>query len=302
MLSAEDGIAETLQPRLEALEADLDRVFVLKDVLTLDEQGLLRLDDTIVHRKAALVIIDPLFGYTGGRVDINRANECRAILAPLAAMAERQRCAIVAVRHLSKSRGSGHALNAGLGSIDLSAAARSILLAGIDPHDKTKRAMSQSKTNLGVLGESIGYSLDDGKFRWTGASSATAEEILSGTVARQSGPNDQVQEAIEFLKEMLAHGPQPASVVKEEAVTADIGEKTLRTARAKLGIHVSKEGGRNSSGQRWMWSLNGVETPSEEGDDDHPFSLGPDPAPIFVEKPGKKNNPLVDPCGCFESV
>jgi len=128
MLSAEDGLADTLRPRLDAVGADVSRVFALNEPLTFDELGLLRLEAAIIEHAPILLTVDPLFAFTGGKMDIHRANECRTVTARLAAISERHGCSIVAVRHLGKSRGLGHALNAGIGSIDLVAAARSVLL------------------------------------------------------------------------------------------------------------------------------------------------------------------------------
>ncbi len=100
MLSAEDGLADTLRPRLDSVAANIRRVFALGEPLTLDTLGALRLEAAIIEHAPALVIIDPLFAFTGGKVDIHRANECRAISAPISAIAERHGCAMLAVRHL----------------------------------------------------------------------------------------------------------------------------------------------------------------------------------------------------------
>jgi putative DNA primase/helicase len=141
MLSAEDGLGDTLRPRLDAVEADVSKVFALNEPLTFDASGLLRLEAALIELSPQLAIIDPLFAFTGGQIDIHKANQCRAVSAPLAAIADRQGCALVAVRHLGKSRGGGHALNAGIGSIDFAAAARSVLLVGQDPDEPSKRAV-----------------------------------------------------------------------------------------------------------------------------------------------------------------
>src|SRR5205085_7736773 len=105
--------------------------------------------------------------------------ECRAVSAPLAAIAERHGCALLAVRHLGKSRGGGRALNAGIGSIDFTAAARSVLLVGRDPDDEQKRAVVQTKHNLAPPGDAVGYKLEGNQFFWTGASDLTAGRILA---------------------------------------------------------------------------------------------------------------------------
>jgi hypothetical protein len=248
MLSAEDGLGDTLRPRLDAVGADTSRIIALDQPLTLDMVGLLRLEALIIEHKPKLVTIDPFFAYTGGKADIHRANECRAISAPLAAIAARQGCAIVLVRHLGKLRGGGHALNAGIGSIDLVAAARSILLAGQDPDDPTKRAIVQTKNNLAPHGAAIGYTLEGGQFYWTGASALTVGRILSL-------PSDEEDrgarcEAEDFLRDFLSDGPRASKEIKAEARQAGLSEITLRRAKHKLGICAKKEGL-----ERWVWSL-----------------------------------------------
>lgn len=254
MLSAEDGIADTLRPRLDAVGADVARVYALNSTLTLDTVGLLKLEEMVIELRPTLVIIDPLFAFTGGKVDIHRANECRSITAPLAAIAERHGCAMLAVRHLGKSRGGGHALNAGIGSIDLTAAARSVLLVGQDPDDASRRALVQTKNNLAPHGGAIGYKLEAGAFYWTGESTLTAGRILSL-------PSDEEErgarvEAVEFLRAALAEGPRPAKDVKGEARQAGIPDITLRRAKDRLGVRTEKEGGRlGERAQRWLWSL-----------------------------------------------
>jgi putative DNA primase/helicase len=252
MLSAEDGIADTLKPRLEKLGADSTRLFTLIEPLTLDETGLHRLEELIIKSKAALVTIDPLFGFTGRNVDIHRANECRSITARLAVIAERYKCAIIAVRHLAKARGNGHALNAGIGSIDITAAVRSVLLVGKDPNDDANRAIVQIKNNLAPIGPAIGFTLRGGEFLWTGESNITAQSILMDLpdLTQRSA----LSEAIDFFHEALADGPREVTDLKDEARQAGISEQTLRRAREHLGIKAKREG-QPGSRQRFFWSL-----------------------------------------------
>jgi hypothetical protein len=253
MLSAEDGLADTLRPRLDAVRADVSRVFALAEPLTFDIAGLVKLEAAIIEYNPLLVIIDPLFAFTGAKADIHRANECRAISAPLAAIAERQGCAIVALRHLGKSRGGGHALNAGIGSIDFTAAARSVLLVGADPDEPNKRAIVQTKNNLAPHGPAVGFKLENGQFYWTGESSLTAGRILS--IASED-ERSTVEEAAYFLRNTLEDGPVPTKEVKREARKAGISDATLRRAKDRLGVRAGKRGGHfGSNEQCWVWFL-----------------------------------------------
>jgi RecA-family ATPase len=257
MLSAEDGLGDTLRPRLDAVGADVRRIFALNEPLTFDAAGLLRLEAAIIEHTPVLVIIDPLFAFTGGKVDIHRANECRAISAPLATIAERRGCAMLAVRHLGKSRGGGHALNAGIGSIDFTAAARSVLLVGRDPDEEQRRAVVQTKNNLAPHGEAIGYKLEDSQFFWTGASDLTAERILAA--ASDEGERSTITEAEDFLRTALSSGGRDSKAIKDEAKQAGISEATLRRAKARLKVQAKKVGLPGSHFQKWVWELSDSE-------------------------------------------
>lgn len=253
MLSAEDGLGDTLRPRLDAVGADVRRIFALDEPLTFDAAGLLRLEAAIIEYAPVLVIIDPLFAFTGGKVDIHRANECRAISAPLATLAERHGCAMLAVRHLGKSRGSGHALNAGIGSIDFTAAARSVLLVGRDPDDQQKRAVVQTKNNLAPHGEAVGYKLEGNQFFWTGGSDLTAGRILAA--ASDEGERSAISEAVDFLRLALSSGARDSKAIQDEARQAGISEATLRRAKGQLKVRPRKVGLPGSHYQKWVLEL-----------------------------------------------
>jgi hypothetical protein len=264
MLSAEDGLGDTLRPRLDALGADVSRVMALAEPIVFDAPGLLRLEAAIIEHSPVLVIIDPFFAFTGAKADIHRANELRAISAPLAAIAERHGCALVAVRHLGKSRGGGHALNAGIGSIDLTAAARSVLLVGQDPDEPAKRALVQIKNNLAPHGEAVGYTLESGRFAWTGASDLTADRILAA--ASNEEERGSISEAVDFLKSALCDGRRDAKAIEAESRQAGIKPATLQRAKKRLGVRSDKIGLPGSHFQKWVWELPGGEgdqTPAE---------------------------------------
>ena len=264
MLSAEDGLGDTLRPRLDAVGADVRRIHALNEPLTFDTSGLLRLEAVIIERPPALVIIDPLFAFTGGKVDIHRANECRAISAPLALIAERHGCAMLAVRHLGKSRGGGHALNAGIGSIDFTAAARSVLLVGRDPDDENKRAIVQTKDNLAPHGPSVGYKLEGDRFFWTGESDLTAGRILS--VVSNEDERSALSEAVDFLRSALSNGEREVDEVKAEARRAGVSDATLRRARERLNLKAIRQGTPGTR-QRFVWRLSQTDDEQAHADD-----------------------------------
>lgn len=252
LFTAEDGLEDTLRPRTEAMGADLSRVFAYEHAIDLSKpDGLAMVAQEIRYLRPALVVIDPIVAYLGGRTDMHRANEIRAILAPLASLAASYSCSILAVRHLSKAR-NGRALHAGLGSVDFTAAARSVLLAGSSAADPETRALVHIKSNLAGLAPSLGYRLtEDGQFAWTGRSSLTASDLLEPEISgKQWAARD---EATDWLNELLNSGPVPASEVKSEADKAGIAWRTVERAAARLDVKKSRVGfGREGV---WQWSL-----------------------------------------------
>jgi len=265
MFSAEDGLNDTLWWRLDACGADLDKIIALNlsdndGLADFSRNGLIRFENTIIEHNPLLVIVDPLFAFTGGAVDIHRANECREISRSLAAITIRQKCSLLTIRHLNKSGGNGDPMKAGIGSIDWLAAARVGLLAGCDPDDKSKLALTIYKSNVGRQGLSLGYRLtfndqDEGKFEWVGESDLTAERILSPAHVENTDETSQRIDAEKFLRDLLENGPVDATEVEKARKANLIPEYQIRKAKIALGIKSYKLGNQKNNESKWLWEL-----------------------------------------------
>ena len=207
------------------------------------------LHDALQRTKARLVIVDPIQSYLGAEVDAHRSNETRPVMDGLSRLAEEHGCNNLLVRHLGKAP-SGRVIHRGLGSIDLSAAVRTELLAGCSPDDPSQRALVQVKSNLGQFGPSLGYTIEaDGTFRWTGESELTSAALLA---PESNGEEPRAMaEAKDFLSSALAQGARPASDVIAEAKQKGIRERTLKRAKKSKGVQSRKSG---MSGA-WEWAL-----------------------------------------------
>jgi len=256
LASAEDGKSDTIRPRLDALGANSAMVEATDELFTLDDAGIERLDNTVKIIKPLLLIIDPIMAYLDGEMDPNKANKVRHVTARLAKMAEIYNIAVIAVRHLSKSS-SSKTIYRGQGSIDFTASARSVLLAGIDP-DTKERGFVHIKCNIAAHGESVGYKIEDngsgyGQFSWTGKSEITAARIFEVEIG-----DNALDKAKVFLRIALADGEKLAVDVYQSANEQGIKERTLNEAKKQLAIKSRREGEKGSKAGRWYWSLGGL--------------------------------------------
>lgn len=150
--TAEDGLGDTIKPRLLAAGADCSRVLVIDD----REQPLtmldIRLEEAIVQTKARLVVLDPIQGFLGAEVDMHRANEIRPLMKRVAVLAEKYHCAIILIGHMNKNS-NGKSSYRGLGSIDFQAAARSVLIVGRIKDEPEVRVVCHVKSSLAPEGK-----------------------------------------------------------------------------------------------------------------------------------------------------
>ena len=231
--TAEDGLGDTVKPRLIEAGADLDRVLVIDDSdvqLTLSDE---RIEKAIIENNARLVIIDPIQAYLGSDVDMNRANEVRPIFMRLGQVAQRTGSAILLIGHLNTAAGM-QSLQRGLGSIDIAAAVRSVMFIGKLKHDPTMHILTHEKSSLAPPGASLAFSLgDEGGFRWVGEYDITADEMLSGIEPQRE---TKTQQAKDLICTLLAGGKQVLSEdIDKAALERDIPGRTVRDAKRELG-------------------------------------------------------------------
>ncbi len=272
LLNAEDDVADTIRPRLEAAGADLNRVHVLDAVRVANERGETHLrsfslaDD--VDRLGALldklpdvvlIVIDPISAYLGGADSHNNA-EIRALLAPLAEMAARHGVAVVCVSHLNKSAGS-EALLRVQGSIAFGAAARAVWGVARDKDNAARRLFLPLKNNLGndqtglafaVEGYRLPGGIETSRVVWEGEPvTVTAEEAFAP--AQQSEERGEMDDAKDFLRGLLAGGEVPSKQIRADAEGAGHAWRTIQRAQKSLGIEAVK----SSMAGGWVWRLAG---------------------------------------------
>ena len=242
--TAEDGLGDTVKPRLVAAGADCNRIMVIDESV----EGLSMTDERIkkalMDTNAKLVILDPIQSYLGADVDMHRANEIRPVMKKLGDLAEKYQCAIVLIGHMNKASGSKSTYR-GLGSIDFQATARSVLVVGRVKDDPTLRVIAHDKSSLAPEGQSITFRLDrDNGFSWEGSCDISVDELLSGDTK-----GSKLREAKTFLSEYLADGQKASSDVEEAASKRGIKKKTLWNAKQELNVDAVKVG------SKWFWMM-----------------------------------------------
>ncbi len=227
--TAEDGLGDTVKPRLIEAGADLTKVLVIdesEEQLSFSDS---RIERAIIQNRAKLLILDPMQAYVGEKTDMNRANEVRPLFRKLADIADRTGCAIVLIGHLNKASG-GQSAYRGLGSIDFRAAARSVLLIGRVRKEPNVRVIIHDKSSLAPEGKPMAFSLgDENGFEWIGEYDITADDLLSG----KGGDTETKQEiAKQLILDLLASGERVLSDdIEKAAGELGISERTVRIAK-----------------------------------------------------------------------
>ncbi|MBR4026427.1 MAG: AAA family ATPase [Lachnospiraceae bacterium] len=246
--TAEDGLADTVKPRLELAGADCERILVIDESeksLSMSDE---RLEEALIKTKARLLILDPIQAYLGSGTDMNRANETRDVTKKLGILAEKYQCAIVLIGHMNKASGNKAAYR-GMGSIDFFAVARSVLLVGRVEGEPNIRAIVQIKNNLAEFGHSKAFLLSNNGFEWIGNYDVTVDEILGGIAPKIN----KLEQAKKLLVELAkTSNIVPSIEVFEIAERQGISKRTLENAKKEVGIQAKK------INNCWYWKLNKV--------------------------------------------
>ena len=231
--TAEDGMGDTIKPRLVEAGADLSRVMVIDDseeVLTLSDD---RIEKAVRQNHVQLVIIDPVQAFIGADVDMNRANEVRPVFRKLGMIAEKTSCAIVLIGHLNKSSGTQSTYR-GLGSIDIMAAVRSLIFIGKVRKDPTTRVLIHEKSSLAPPGETMAFKLGDEEgFRWVGAYEISADELLDGKEGKAT--ETKLERGAKLIQELLVDKNEISiRELDDKAKEQGISGRTMRDVRSRM--------------------------------------------------------------------
>ncbi len=241
---AEDDIADTIKPRLIDAGANCNKIaYIIDDnnELTFEDS---RIEGVLAKTGARLLVIDPLQAFLVQDTDMQSAARMRMALGKLSDVAARHQCAVVLVGHLNKSIG-GKKLYRGLGSIDIAAIARSVLMISRDNIDSSIRYMFPVKASLAPEGSAIGFTFSDGRFRWLGKCDIDIA-TLEGSVFSQP---DKLQQAKTYLIRILKDGDLPSTQIYEMVERLDIKKRTVEAAKKEVGVQAYRKN------NAWYWRL-----------------------------------------------
>lgn len=242
--TAEDGLGDTIKPRLLAGDADCTQIKVIDEsdaALTLLDE---RVEQAISETGARVMILDPVQAYVGAGVDMNRANEVRTVLAQLGRIAEKYKCAMILVGHLNKAQGAKNQYR-GFGSIDFQAAARSVLVVGRVKDRPEVRVMAHEKSSLAPEGQPIAFELSaDNGFQWLGHYDISIDDLLCGVSWEKKSDM-----AEKLILDCLSDGRYPQQALMDKAKHMGISKRVVDEAKKRLNVQSVKYG------SQWFWQL-----------------------------------------------
>jgi hypothetical protein len=291
ILSAEDGAEDTIKPRVLAAGGDPGKVHLITATrddtgkvsaftLSADLQALERMIDEIGD--VALVVIDPISSYLGGKVDGHSNTDVRSVVEPLHEMADRKKVAILTNSHFSKAGAANksRASHRFIGSIAFVALPRVAFAVVVDPKDESRRLILHVKNNIAPAAKGLAFRLVQAKagdidtppcelyascVEWEGEHIATTadqaiaehEGKLRGDASerRRKRASPERDEAEAFLRAYLADGPKPAKEVTDAARAATVAAKPLREAREALVETVQERSDDGKVIKGFIWRL-----------------------------------------------
>ena len=251
--SAEDSPRDTIKPRLVACGADCSKIAFVEADGNLSPETL---EEAILGTNAKLVVLDPLQGFLTEKQDITRVTNMRPVLRDLGNVAARTGAAIVIIGHMTKGERS-KGIYRGLGSIDITAAARSVLLVGKRKNDPDTRFMTQIKNNLSTFGRPVSFTINNrGGVEFLGECDVTEEDLLTTTVVKQT----KYEIASQLISSMLTDGDKRSNDVYDACLNAGVNSSMMQVVKRKLGAKSVYKG------DDWYWTLNPDAIDADAGD------------------------------------
>ena len=241
----EDNAADTIKPRLLTAGAVCEKIAYILDEdekLTLDDS---RIEDTLVRTGARLIVFDPIQSFLPQDSDMQNIGRMRSLLKKLCIVAEKHRCAVVLIGHMNKG-GANNQLYRGLGSIDIAAIARSVLMIVRDRENPELRYLFQIKSSLAPEGRPVSFLMNrEQGFVWQEVCDLSIQDVIQNELVSDNGKRSQ---AAVLLMELLTEQDMPSSEVFAELEKQGISRRTVQKAKKDAHIRAYKKN------NIWYWS------------------------------------------------
>lgn len=256
-MSAEQSRASVTVPRFRDMDADLSKIALPDEdgddgevrPFVLDEEGFRALDQFVAELKPVIIVVDTVTAYIEAQRDFNSANQVREWMRRLGKIARVRRCAVLVLGHLNKNT-NAKPLHRVMGSVDFTGAARSVLFVGHDPDNKGAKALVHIKSNVGPIGPSLGYSIEDGVFGWTAESDLDADRMCEPAQTREA--RETHQECAEWLRHyLITNGATPNAEIEAKAKEKGWGRRVVDAAKKLAGAQKEKDGMAGG----WAWFI-----------------------------------------------
>lgn len=274
--SGEDGLDDTLVPRLMAHGANLENIYFVDDVVSKGEKRPFdpAIDMPMLSKavkdigNVSMILVDPIVSAITG--DSHKNAEVRRGLQPLVELGEELNAAILGISHFSKGTKGNDPMERVTGSIAYTALARVVLVTAkkVDANNTVSRVFTRAKSNIGLDGGGFNYEIENAEIPTdTGMAQTTmtvfgnaldgsALHLLSDTDDELEGDTEST-DTEKFLLELFQDS-QDGVIEKAEVLRIGrangFSERTIQRARKKLGIDYSSKGfGRQKVS---VWRLN----------------------------------------------
>lgn len=260
--TTEDGIEDTVVPRLIAADANLECVHIVQGVKCLDDSEMpLLLSEHMAHLDTMLtenpdiriLIIDTLQSHIGSSVATNNNASVRGVMTPLKRLAEKHHIAVLCIEHLTKSKtmSGENATYRVQGSIAFAGAARSVWIVAKDQEDESgkRRYLQASKTNLAPDNQGLGlaYEINGPTGRpfihWleTDISTPIDQLLRIPDSSNDQSEGSELGRCCDWLREALTEA-MPAGELAKGADASGFSKATFRRAKEQLGVRTVKRG------------------------------------------------------------
>lgn len=244
IITAEDGINDTIIPRMQLMRRSFDRLTAIDTPVRLDQQ----LDDierlVEARENMKLIVLDPITAFLGDYHE-NSDKDIRTLMTRLGMLAEKHELAIVCVTHLAKADAwqQRRAIRV-LGASAFTSCPPVVIT--VHQEGERRRVHMQKNTVCPTQPDEI-FTISSER----GVVYEFDEELSSRgaqPVAIVTRPGKKAEDALHFLQRLVRDTPVPTKQILELGRTRGLSKNTLVRAKETMNMTSIKKG------KSWYWT------------------------------------------------